>query len=317
MTLRRHRGFTLIELLVVIAIIGVLVALLLPAVQQAREAARRSQCKNNLKQLGLALHAYESSHGVFPSGYTAILSGDPTDPVITAGGFAWGAMLLPFLDQSQLASGINFDQNQVDLPANSTSYQARLANWLCPSDPGEPFIDILLGNQGANGKVRFARANYVGLFGRGEPEDFGEAGDGIFWANSSISTRQVTDGTAQTFAVGERSSNLGQTAWIGFPLSSVVKNYDHLTQSVNYENGPVLCLGHTGGISDPPGSPPVVHTPNDPIAHVDDFWSHHKGGAHFLMVDGSVHFVSNTMDAAVYATLATRAAQDNLSDAGW
>ncbi|MFG0295400.1 MAG: DUF1559 domain-containing protein, partial [Maioricimonas sp. JB045] len=105
----RRRGFTLIELLVVIAIIAILVALLLPAVQQAREAARRSQCKNNLKQIGLALHNYHDTHGSFPPGYIAryVSATDPASAE-TGPGFAWGTMILPFLDQSPTYNQLNF-----------------------------------------------------------------------------------------------------------------------------------------------------------------------------------------------------------------
>ncbi|MCA9043929.1 MAG: DUF1559 domain-containing protein, partial [Planctomycetaceae bacterium] len=109
----RRRGFTLIELLVVIAIIAVLIALLLPAVQQAREAARRAACKNNMRQLGLGLHNYHDSHGVFPSGWIGATTGVGPD-VEGMNGFGWGTMILPYVDQAPLYSQLNFSQSIID-----------------------------------------------------------------------------------------------------------------------------------------------------------------------------------------------------------
>ncbi len=111
-----RKGFTLIELLVVIAIIAMLIALLLPAIQRAREAARRMQCINNLKQIGLAMHNYESVFGTFPPGYIATLSSGNGEPEFTGGGFGWGSMLLPYLDENRLYDTINFNTLRADYP---------------------------------------------------------------------------------------------------------------------------------------------------------------------------------------------------------
>src|SRR5438552_1107755 len=140
---RIRHAFTLIELLVVIAIIGMLIALLLPAVQMSREAARRSQCANNLKQLGLALHNYESAHRVFPPAYVGDPNRDGTAYGVAFGdqcrngpsGFAWGALLLPQLDQDSLHAQLNFEA-PCWAPANSTAARVRVATFLCPSATG-------------------------------------------------------------------------------------------------------------------------------------------------------------------------------------
>src|SRR5262249_52762419 len=127
-------GFTLIELLVVLAIIALLVGLLLPAVQRVREAANRVKCANNLKQIGLACHAYHDSRGSFPPGYTAWPS---SDPLATSPGWGWAAYLLPFLEQSNLSQSIQFNL-PIEHPANADTRLTRLPLFLCPSDPGVP-----------------------------------------------------------------------------------------------------------------------------------------------------------------------------------
>ncbi len=145
-----------------------------------------------------------------------------------------------------------------------------------------------------------AVANYPAVFGRGEGAEPGVRGDGMFWCNSKVKPRDVVDGLSSTFMIGERSSNLGQTTWFGFPLEASI-----LPGLAEPEEAPVMALGHTG---DPDEG---VHTPNDPLAHVDDFWSYHDAGCNFLMADGSVQFISISIDARVYAGHATRAGGEN------
>lgn len=200
-TVRKGRGaFTLIELLVVIAIIALLIALLLPAVQQVREAARRAQCKNHLKQIGLALHNYHDAHGALPPGY------------ITDTGWGWGTMLLPYLDQAPLYNRLN-PEGKMDLTdtVRLDGVRTALPTFLCPSDSHPEWNDKSKPEVVA--KKEIALANYIGIMGNvvSDPE-----GNGTMFQNSRIRFRDVTDGTSNTFLCGERDY-LGHRAsiWAG------------------------------------------------------------------------------------------------------
>ena len=192
----RPSGFTLIELLVVISIIGVLIALLLPAVQRAREAARRIQCVNNLKQMGLALHSYQDAYGCLPSGYTY-------GPGFTWGGFGWATMILPGVEQKSLFNAANFDQ-PLWSDANTTVATTAINFYLCPSD------ETSQGNFLVRNPYRYAMASYVGSFGPGDLDKdlvsdiVSEDLRGLFSRNSCTRFAEVTDGLSQTLAVGER-----------------------------------------------------------------------------------------------------------------
>ncbi|REJ95281.1 MAG: DUF1559 domain-containing protein [Planctomycetota bacterium] len=297
-----RRGFTLIELLVVIAIIAILIALLLPAVQQAREAARRTRCKNNLKQIGLALHNYHDVHLTFPPGWVGgTLSpwqhhtgmSDPA-PADFHNGFSWATFILPMLDQGSLDN--QFDAgNQVKFgPGNLAAIRTVLAVYQCPSDP-KP--DTFLLNDGTN-DIRLAACNYAAVFGLRELHECEINGDpghviagqqcaaeGMFFHNSRIKMRDVTDGTSNTIMVGERTTFVEPGgdrfygAWAGLITDT--------------EEAAARFIGH------------AEHVPND-LVHPEDFGSQHEGGAHFILADGSVHFVSENIDLGFYQSLATR-----------
>ncbi len=165
----RRRGFTLIELLVVISIVGLLIALLLPAVQAARESSRRAQCVNNLKQIGLALHDYHGSHQTFPPGYVSGFDDQGND---TGPGWGWAAMLLPRFEQTPLFNSINFDL-AIEDPADLTGRLPSIGSFLCPSDPHPPTYwavdrDVATGAPRRN-ICEVAATNYIGMYGVGEP----------------------------------------------------------------------------------------------------------------------------------------------------
>ena len=301
-TPRRPRAFTLIELLAVIAIIGVLVALLLPAVQAAREAARRSQCVNNLKQIGLALHNYEGTHQALPPGYVSNFDATGTD---LGPGWGWAAMILPQIEQTTTYSAINFSTN-VEVPANLTARLVNVGNFLCPSDRVEPSWPAVNRDisTGAPTQVicRVAPSNYVGMNGTSEP---GPDGEGVLFRNSRIAFRDITDGLSQTITVGERSHLLGVATWSGAVTGALLYDDDgDRIGTADLETGPGMVLGHSGeGIG--PGS-----NRSEP----NQFYSLHAGhGVNFLFADGHVAYLKSTMDYKTYLGLSTRGGGEVIS----
>jgi prepilin-type N-terminal cleavage/methylation domain-containing protein len=283
---RIRRGFTLIELLVVIAIIAVLIALLLPAVQQAREAARRTQCRSALKQIGLALHNYHDTASCLPPGWIGV---NPSgQPFVDGGnGWGWASRILPQMDQAPLFQTLNFSLTVMD-PAHATARLNSLPIYRCASDVG-PNV-WTLDDTSANPLTQLATANYVGSFGvselddcAGQPAPFRCLGEGALFHNSSVRFSEMTDGTSNTYVVGEHKSSEElnwHSTWVG-----VIPNG---------EDAFVRVLGSAD------------HTPNDPSNHIDDFSSHHVGGAHFVMGDGAVRFISTNISIDTFKALATR-----------
>jgi prepilin-type N-terminal cleavage/methylation domain-containing protein len=285
MTKSAQSGFTLVELLVVIAIIGTLVALLLPAVQAAREAARASQCKNHLKQVGLALHSYHDIMGRLPAGWLA-------DQPEGSPGWGWAAALLPYLEQRNLDDSIrrNLAIGHAD---NQAARETVVPVLLCTSDPHPKVFTIFGGGQAGDEEpafatnvdsgtamFRIARANYVGVFGTSEIEENPAAGEGVFFFRSRTRFAEITDGLSNTVVVGERYAKQGSSLWAG------------VVQDANEAMVRIV------GIAD--------HPPNDPHHHFDDFASYHPGGVHFLTGDGSVQRLNNQIDLEVYQALSTR-----------
>jgi prepilin-type N-terminal cleavage/methylation domain-containing protein len=314
--MKKRQGFTLIELLVVIAIIAILIALLLPAVQQAREAARRSQCKNNLKQLGLALHNYHEAFGLFPPGYVAqngsMTTNDTTEPAQSGGNWSWGAYLLPMVDQGALYNQLNVGP-QTCLQAMSTASSLALmgqpmAAFRCPSDPNSGRVTVTFKNS-SSGNVSPAPAlsNYVAA--NHASDIFRNATGtsttslGMFYMNSGVSFRDILDGTSNTIALGERCEVLRNGITGTDTGTAAVYN-----GSLNAQAGCAVCARGTRqqsslGTRDVLGSgaasingPTTVATAFAESTAARSFSSSHTGGAQFVMGDGSVRFISENID---------------------
>ncbi len=302
-----RRGFTLIELLVVIAIIAILIALLLPAVQQAREAARRTQCKNCLKQIGLAMHNYHDVFNTFPPGYIARIPQNITSS--EPGLWSWGAFILPYIDQAPLYNQLNVGNLPLEqaLTLNLAALQTPLVAFRCASDTGPILNNYENSTMGpapndnwykaivvdSAGNLRqIATSNYVMSASVGTSttppalsSQYGPPG-GIGFSNSKIGIRDITDGSSNTLLVGERAYQYKQVVI-----------------------GAGTALGFSASVNDPSGSANIKAAGLNAIgitynginaslsAHDHRGYSSvHVGGAHFLMCDGAVRFISENID---------------------
>jgi prepilin-type N-terminal cleavage/methylation domain-containing protein len=305
----RRRAFTLIELLVVIAIIAILIALLLPAVQQAREAARRTQCKNNLKQMGLALHNYESSTNVFPPACTNLLTGGAGTggiwsysasamPPLHLHSFA--SLILPYIDASTVYNKINYNVSALH-PNNAAIAELVLPFYKCPSFAGQDFTTSTLYTAIA---PRFAIRNYAGM---GVTTVFlSQTPDGAMYAGKSTKIRDITDGTSNTLHIAETKEQ-DASVWIDGSSASLSATTFRSPGVVGTRNSI-----NDGGNGVAPNPQPyfMVLAPGSGIQSNFGPSSMHVGGAHHLMCDGSVRFLSENLALLTYQYLTTRAGND-------
>jgi prepilin-type N-terminal cleavage/methylation domain-containing protein/prepilin-type processing-associated H-X9-DG protein len=338
---RKRSAFTLIELLVVIAIIAVLVALLLPAVQQAREAARRSQCKNNLHQLGLAFHNYHEALNTFP--YSYMIDANPKNFNVNN----WAIQILPYLDQSPLynlfnssvpafsnASAVGFNQaiaNQNLVVVNTT-----LPVFNCPSVPsgsltnpgvlpanalagGLPPTNLLYttakGDYSCTTGVRgnFANAAYAGFPGGAGSQRDGVLTNALITATNNQKIAAITDGTSNTFMLGERTG--GGAVFHGRRLFDAGPDALTLLNGGGWGdgwNGEVWFRGSLyDGTNPSDGGPCAINCTN---ARGDGFHGFHDGGCHFLMADGSVRFINASINGFTFASLITKGKGETLGE---
>jgi prepilin-type N-terminal cleavage/methylation domain-containing protein/prepilin-type processing-associated H-X9-DG protein len=305
-------GFTLVELLVVIAIIGILVALLLPAVQAARESARRTHCMNNFKQVGVAMHNYHATFKRFPRGIDMWTTQEPcsmpsgkTRPFI---GFSWGAYILLYLEENTLYERFNFEEVSSNNYANGPNYAAsatKINAYLCPSDPqGFELVGCCSDNtNGTQESEDMGKTNMAGVadsenwqctlsdypdYSSGWPDP---NADGVLYQHSKVNTAKIADGTSHTLMVGEvigyeQGSNAGYwwSSW------NVLDTSNGLNLPLRIKPGGLFYPEETG------------------------FASYHPGGCHFLFSDGGVTFLLESIDQKVLTALTTRAGGDVVTE---
>jgi prepilin-type N-terminal cleavage/methylation domain-containing protein/prepilin-type processing-associated H-X9-DG protein len=328
--LKRY-GFTLIELLVVIAIIAVLIALLLPAVQQAREAARKTTCKNNLKQIGLALHNYHDTHNIFPFGRGADRNWD-------AGGHMCLTMCLPFIDQANLYNTINFEWggwrrgptttgNDTTATSNWVATLKRIEIYLCPSNPYNGYLSwtgacqtqapscdddsavthyMPIAHSGLDGKPARSACSPSSVDSSVDshgpaackpPDPRAHTMDGMFFLNSKVRVGDITDGTSNTLAFGE---HVGNTANAG----RAQHGWGAYGGGIGVQNGINAQWRSTPPLSGWSFNDTLFTGPA----------SFHEGGAHFLMADGAVRFISENLDQFKLRALASRFGNENVGE---
>jgi len=312
----RRSAFTLIESLVAITMFAILLSLLLPAIQKARESANRAQCANNLRQIGIALHARYTDTENFPPSYlwnntlTAVTITKP--PVYDRPplqvyvqtnwpGWGWASFLLPYLDQNPLYQMIDFTVPTVSVTA-AVPRTTILPVYTCPSDLSAGLFTVM--NQTGGPLMPSATNSYAACYGAvGDLSTAPAAGNGIFVQNGQFTIRDIPDGLSNTIAIGERESGLVRAPWIGVLDQGTVQT---TPGAPVYQSE--ICPAPTMVVA-------RFYNKyiNDPWSEPYDFFSPHPGVINLLFADGSVHPVLPSVDVSVLQALATRAGGETAS----
>lgn len=296
----KRRGFTLVELLVVIAIIGILIALLLPAVQAAREAARRMQCASNFKQVGIASHSYHNAIGSFPTGVFMTARGTCSEvrPNYYYYGWGWGAFILPYLDQVPLYERFDFKLADYNTGVSFIASAEFVNTYLCPSDPVGPALVSSTG-RGSNGPLPEEDNANTNMAGVADSRDWRcdsqwprLDGNGILYSFSDVKVGEVTDGTSSTFLIGEIPNDAD-----------------------NPHRGQFYVSWNIWGTHNPINLALRLPDSNPWSSATYSFGSNHPGGCHFVFADGSTQFISEEISNHIYQALATRAGGEVIE--GW
>ncbi len=279
LTATQVRAFTVLELLVCISMMGILAGLILPAVQTARESARRLECMQNLRQIGIALHTCHDAQGRIPAGWSSIAG--------TSSALGWAARILPYIEQHQLRQIVD-NHAGITAPSNAAARSVTLANYMCASDV-EEFQFRLFKEVGEHESfeepsaeviVELPAANYVGVFGSSDPDaEPTDLGEGAFIHNRELTFAEVIRGTSHVLFVGERTARKLPATWLGIDLEG------------EDAAGRVTGQAWLG--------------PNRADADECEFDSRHPGGVNFLWGDGHATWLVDEVDPAVYRTLAS------------
>lgn len=272
-----RRGMTILEVLVVASVIGLLTSIVLPAIQATREAARKTQCISQLRQIGLALHAYHEAWRSLPAGVQL--------EATQQSAFGWAVPLLSYVDQQPLYDSLDRGRTLGDAH-NARARATPLAMWLCPSDLVQPVFELradpALG-LGTGVLVQLPTANYVAVYGVTEPDEdnpLAPQGQGAFAGVRPVSFAELSRGLSNTLLVGERTMAKVPSTWFGV--------------DVRGEDAACRLLGN------------AATRPNCDVCDECEFDSRHSGGTNFLLGDGQVRFFSESMDSVAYREMARR-----------